>query len=140
MPSSDARSGPGYSNMESDALRPAEGAASKPASACSGSRVWVGVTIAAIVAAVIVITVVVTGNSTNDCSWNKFRLPGWVEPTVYTVTWRPSMSSDGPLSGSVVLEANVAESGTGCVVMHSVGFAFSDISYSWSRLGETTEQ
>jgi len=106
--------------------------------ACSGcsvcrASVGAGVIVAGIVAAVVVVTLFSgSGAAEGECAWDNYRLPGWITPTGYSVQWTPSMSAGGPLTGTVVMNAKVAAGGLGCVIMHSQGFAFDEVVYTWT--------
>lgn len=104
-------------------------------SSCSVCRasVGAGVIVAGIVAAVVVVTLFSgSGAAEGECAWDNYRLPGWITPTGYSVQWTPSMSAGGPLTGTVVMNAKVAAGGLGCVIMHSQGFAFDEVVYTWT--------
>lgn len=81
-----------------------------------------------IVAAVIVVVLVVGHDDPKAaCTWEDYRLPQWVYPTGYQITWSPSMQAGGPLSGVVTMQATVANAHTGCIIMHKDGLTLSDV-------------
>jgi hypothetical protein len=112
------------------------GTAPDIASSCcavSRTQALVGAGGLAAAAVVAVVVVVATQGSSDPCAWSNYRLPEWVTPTSYDITWAPSMQPGGPLTGTVTMQARIAASQTGCIIMHSDGFEFDSILFSYTN-------